>query len=676
MTHAPLGEIFVQLGLLSTEGVEAVLQRMKDGGSGSGLRFGEVALELGLVDDVGLARALAQQFRLNMVPPDRLDKLAVTPEVIALLPRKLMRERLMVPTFLDPEKRVLSLLTVDPTDLPGLRQAQSAAEASRLRLFVAPRSAMVALVDRLLPRTREDTDIGAQVIVPDREIGDDGLAVVVEPDHEVAGAMRRLDALEGGNAEVLHDPEQVASFLDPDVPARLYYRRSLARVMDPYLSAWRRTCPQLTISPVDGFGPSALSAVAWDRARDFFVGLLEFVLLAGENHQMDARSRVRRTSHLARAVAAELELPREQQDAVAVAALFADLDELSLVSGMLDERDEGKRFALAQTVMRQFDPPWDITGLFDAVERRVQGQEGPGRNPAAEVLYTVRAAVRAGIVDGGDPVQAFGAEATRHDAGTLRAMAKVLRKQGLQHQVAAGGGGSNTIVVAEREAAVLTALEAKLGQAAFNVVVASDGAQALELAQNLSPAAIIANQRMPRKDGFSMLLELRRDDATRHIPVLLLTDAGHPHDITRGIELGAEDVIEKPINPNVVLAKLRKALSRRPTANSGITGQLAELPLPDLLQTLTLGGKTALVQLTQVEEAGGVQVRDGHIVAAQHGGRVGEEALYSLCCLDHGRFEVRFEDSGATNVHGPSEFLLLEALRRRDEARHAAVAHP
>ncbi len=671
MSHTPLGEICLQLGLMQPAQVEDVLARMRDGGAGAGMRFGEVAVSLGLLDDGGLARALAQQFRLNMVPDDRLDRLVVAPEVLALLPRRLVRDRMLLPTFLDPEKRVLSLLTVDPTDLPSLRLAQTAAQASRLRLFVAPKAAMRALIDRLLPPDEgEDTDVGASVAA---QAGGDGaedvVSLVIEPDHELAGALRRLDALEGGGAEIVHDPEEVASFLDGNRPARVFYRRSLARQMDPYISAWRRVCPQLTVCPVEGFGPDERNAVPWERARDFFLGLLEFVLLAGESQKMDARARVRRTVHLARAMAEARDLAPEQRDAVAIAALFADIDELSIVSGMLDERDEGHRFALAMTVLRQFDPPWDLEGLFGAVERRVTGQEGPTRNAAAEVLHTARAAVRAGVVDGGDAIQALGADATRHDAASLRALTKVLRRQGLKHQVAAGGGGSSTVIIAEREAAVLTALEARLSQASFDVVIASDGEQAIQLAKNLAPAAILANQRLPRKDGFTMLIELRRDDATRHIPVILFTDSGNPHDITRGLELGAEDVMEKPVNPQVVLAKLRRAIARRPSTGGGITGRLAELPLPDLIQTLTLGGKTALVQISGAGDPGGVQVREGQIVAAQHGRRVGEEALFSLVCLEDGRFEVRFEDSGASNLHGPSEFLLLEALRRRDEAR-------
>lgn len=671
MTHTLLGEICVSLGLMRPGDVEIVLARLNEGAGGVGMRFGEMALAMGFLDDGGLARALAQQFRLNLVPDDRVEKLQIAQDVLALLPKNLMRDRLVIPTFLDPEKRVLSLLTVDPTDLAALRQVQTSANASRLRLFVASKPALRSLLDRLVPADPESTSLTGTPSPPELRAFDAGEAVtiVVEPNAELGNAVRRMDALEGGDAEVVSDPDAVAALLSPDRPARIFYRRAVARTLDPYLVGWRRSSGSLRVCAVDSFGVGGRSAISEDRARRFFLSMMEFLLLSGEGRQMDARSRVRRTARLCAAMGEELDMRPEDRDALQIAALFADLDELSLVNGMLDSREEGRRFALSLTVLRQFDPPWDLDEVLNGVERRLTGHGGPSKDLRVEVLYTARAAVRAAVVDGGDPVQALGAEAARHDARVLRVLAQVLRRQGLRHQVAAGGGGSSAVVLAEREASVLTALEARLGAAGFDVVVAADGEQALQLARNLIPAAIIANQRLPKKDGISLLLELRRHENTRTIPVLLITDSGGARDVARGLELGAEDVLEKPIHPDVVLAKLRRAVGRRPNAAVGISGALAELSLVDLLQTLTLGGKTAVVQVTGQAEAGGVQVREGQIVAAQHGKRTGDEALFTLASSNSGRFEVRFEDTGADNIHGQAELLLLEALRRRDEAR-------
>ena len=140
--------------------------------------------------------------------------------------------------------------------------------------------------------------------------------------------------------------------------------------------------------------------------------------------------------------------------------------------------------------------------------------------------------------------------------------------------------------------------------------------------------------------------------------------------MAKGIHLGAEDVLEKPLNLDVLLAKLRRALQRHAgAATAGISGRLSDLSLVDVLQTLLLASKTAVVRVTGGPEPGAVHVREGRLVAATLGPWEGEDALYALVDVEDGRFDVRFEDTGVVNLRGSSDFLLLEAVRRRDERR-------
>lgn len=673
MSHTPLGQICVSLGLLTPAQVQGVLDRLAQRGEDPLVRFGAVATEMGVLDDTGLARALAQQFRLNMVPGDRLEKLSVPPEVLALLPPRLIRDRLLVPTFLEAERRVLSLLCVDPTDLASLRLAQAAAQATRLRLFVAPRGAMVALARRLCP-SDDVSDVflrGAMPPVDDEPEAElrRPLDVVFEPDPDRNAAIRRLDQIEGRQSSVVSSFEQVAKALRRDQVARIFYRRVLGPQVEAQLERWRKAAAAIVPCPVDGFGPTARPGVDYGATRDFWMAITEFVLLAGESRQMDARARLRRQARLARALAEEVGLPEELRDAVAVAALFVDVDELSLAGGMLDARDEGRRFAVSLAVLRPANPPWDVEGLIAALEARLAGQASPGEHLGAEVVYTSRAVVRAGVVDAPDPMSALGADAARHDARVLNALGRVLRRQVIRGRVAAGGQQNARVLVAEREAAVLTALEGRLGEAGYEVIPAGDGEQALELIRKVKPACIVANLRLPRKDGLAVLVEMRREPELRDIPVLLVSDTGSAADVTRGLELGAEDVIAKPLNPGVVLARLRRATSRRGGAAAAISGQLADLALPELIQTLSLGGRSALVLVSGAGETGRIQVREGKLVAASQGGLTGEDAFFRLAALGAGRFDVRFVDEGEHNLSGQTEYLILEALRRRDEAR-------
>lgn len=664
MSHQPLGEVCLALGLLQPADVDRIITQLRESRRA---RFGEVAIDLGLIDDTGLARALAHQFRLNMVPAERLEKMTIPADVLGMVPPGLIRDRLLVPASFDVEKKVLSVMVADPTDIPSLRVVQTAARAARLRLFVAPRGPLRALVERLLPAadlpatTREGLD---ELSGP----GPQGATLVFEPDSGRANALRELEASEQSSVEVVSDPDQVSAFIEANQVGRIFFRRAVAHDVEPYLPGWKRLRPNLQIAQVEGFGPGRQSTVPFGQARDFLLGITEFLLLSRRDAPQDARDRVRRTVRLARELASELGLASELRDAVTVAALFADLDELSL--SFLDGLNvDGRRFAVPVALLAPFDPPWDLPGLYEALERRVSGEQGPGESAEVEVLYTARAVARTSIREGQDPVEALGAEAARHDGATLKALEGVWRKKGLRHHVAAGEGASQSIVLAGPDDALVAAVADRLARAGFEVSIAVDGEDALNLSKALRPAAVLAGLRMGRRDGGSLIVEMRRGTATRGIPVLLTAEAADPADITRALELGAEDVIELPTNVDVIVARVRRAIGRRASDDEAIGGRLADLPLHELLQTLTLGGRTARVRVTGSIESGMVQVRDGQIVGATYGTRVAEDAFYAMVALEEGRFEARFVDDGKTNLARSSDFLLLEALRRRDEGR-------
>ena len=214
MQRPPLGELFVQLRLLTPDEVSAVLKRMQKGETG---RFGLTALELGLVDHEGLAKALAHQFGLRFVTSERIQRLSIADETMKLIPASLMRDHLMVPTFMDPDSRVLSLLTSDPTDLPSLRAAQEHASAQRLRLFVGPEPAVADLIDRIVPKgntpeSQDETEVLSepQTLSLSQDLARPS-AIVLETDLERLGALRALEELEQTGVDFVHDPEQVPS---------------------------------------------------------------------------------------------------------------------------------------------------------------------------------------------------------------------------------------------------------------------------------------------------------------------------------------------------------------------------------------------------------------------------------------------------------------------------------
>lgn len=92
----------------------------------------------------------------------------------------------------------------------------------------------------------------------------------------------------------------------------------------------------------------------------------------------------------------------------------------------------------------------------------------------------------------------------------------------------------------------------------YLVRAANSGSAALRYAAlDPAPALILLDVMMPDIDGYEVLKRLREGEATRDIPVIFLTALGDPENVARGLKLGAADYIAKPIQPEVVLARVR-----------------------------------------------------------------------------------------------------------------------
>ncbi|HQC81099.1 MAG TPA: EAL domain-containing protein, partial [Accumulibacter sp.] len=117
-----------------------------------------------------------------------------------------------------------------------------------------------------------------------------------------------------------------------------------------------------------------------------------------------------------------------------------------------------------------------------------------------------------------------------------------------------------TLLIVDDQAVNLAVLE-ELLLADYRVLSASSGRQALEIvAREPLPDLILLDIMMPDMDGYAVLAALQAQPATKAIPVLFLTALSDPGDQSLGLSLGAVDYILKPIQPVVVLARIRNQL--------------------------------------------------------------------------------------------------------------------
>ena len=122
--------------------------------------------------------------------------------------------------------------------------------------------------------------------------------------------------------------------------------------------------------------------------------------------------------------------------------------------------------------------------------------------------------------------------------------------------------GQPTILIADDEDDILRLVRFGLERDGYRVLVAADGAGALEVAQAQAPALCVLDVMMPKLSGLEVLQRLRDDPRTEAVRVILLTARGRDADVDRGFELGADDYVTKPFSPQELRRRVRAVLGR------------------------------------------------------------------------------------------------------------------
>lgn len=117
------------------------------------------------------------------------------------------------------------------------------------------------------------------------------------------------------------------------------------------------------------------------------------------------------------------------------------------------------------------------------------------------------------------------------------------------------------ILLVEDDQTLVEMYSLKFKEEGFNIVSATDGLMGLELAKKEKPVVILLDVMMPKMDGFAVLTELKKDEATKNIPVLMLSNLGQKADIEKGQTLGANDyVVKASMTPTQVVDKIKSYL--------------------------------------------------------------------------------------------------------------------
>ncbi len=155
------------------------------------------------------------------------------------------------------------------------------------------------------------------------------------------------------------------------------------------------------------------------------------------------------------------------------------------------------------------------------------------------------------------------------------------------------------ILLVEDEAPIREMLHISLTKAGFLLEEAADARQAQTAIFNRLPQLILLDWMLPGMTGIEFAHQLRKEQPTREIPIILLTARGEENDKVRGLEVGADDYVTKPFSPRELIARIKAVLRRTSAFNNGESLQVADLILDSVQHRVTVGKEQVAVGPTE-----------------------------------------------------------------------------
>ena len=234
-----------------------------------------------------------------------------------------------------------------------------------------------------------------------------------------------------------------------------------------------------------------------------------------------------------------------------------------------------------------------------------------------------------------------------------------------------------SLLLVDGDTRSMRVLEVSLRKAGFTVTTAVSVQDALDKLELNTPDLIISETTFSDGDGFELPRRVRSHPDWADIPFIFLTAEASIENKIRGLELGVDDYLTKPIyikeivtRINILLQKRQRLrFEERKEGHTRFAGRVADMPVVDVIQTIEISRKSGVIQFSgERGRTATIYFRDGRVIDAEAGALQGEDAIYRLLTWNDGEFEVVFRTVRRREViTTSSQGLLMEGMRRLDE---------
>jgi response regulator RpfG family c-di-GMP phosphodiesterase len=530
------GEKLIQAGVIDQAQLDGALRHQEQ----TGQRLGEALLELGYISEQDLLHHLAKEFNTQYVSSNKLAAMAVDPALLEIIPVKLAETHMVFPILLDREKSELGVVSCEPQGFEGLEEARIVSGMGKVRVYVAQRDAVRALIKK---HYQGDVHAFDMLDKEKQNKFDETMEMFIDPSLEQSIQVE-------DRAEPLSSGPAVAK----------------SKGASQVTSSWTRAIEAVRKG-------SLVSDNDFIETLNILVGLIEMQIENRQGHSARVAKAVKRISE-------SMGLKEHQIHHNIIAAYLHELGKrssshLTLMSIATDQecRDLAERYCL--TPSRLFDsvhlPPrvnHILTHLY----------ENYGGTGIPEQLYGEGIPLGARIISAVDayedllnnPDNFFGEcldqrramDAVKKKVGTLfdgrviKVMEELLEGEAAAVQAEAA---RPVVLLADPDTSATSNLEWKLNQEGFKVLVARDSHTVRECLAEEPVAAVVVDMRLEPDDGFAILEQIQR--SSRPVPVFMGAVEPPPEAITRAFKENASDFIAKPYVADVLVAKLRKEMA-------------------------------------------------------------------------------------------------------------------
>jgi CheY-like chemotaxis protein len=229
----------------------------------------------------------------------------------------------------------------------------------------------------------------------------------------------------------------------------------------------------------------------------------------------------------------------------------------------------------------------------------------------------------------------------------------------------------DSILLVDDDPEVAWALGRYFTRAGFAVTTCGDGEEAISLLESEVFDSVITDIQMPRLNGLALVDWLRANQPG--VRVVVITAFGGPSIRHLSIRKGAILYLEKPVDPDLLAEALFSSREEK-----AFSGNIDKIDILDYLQLMILIGRQVVLEVSCRDGGHGfIFIDKGQVRHAKCDDLEGEQALYRCLSFEGGSFlNLPWTEPDKVTITKPGDFLLMEAARKRDEAKEIAESMP